>query len=313
VTYSTQNFSFEPIYVLHGTESFLLNDFVAKIEEKFKGQNNFEQNIKTFDCTTDSIKEIFTYSSLSSLVGKKMIIVKNIQNCKELSNKKILEFVEKYAQYPNPHNILILYSDRLLPVTNAFLKIFSKHKIERFIKFKDNEIINFIRQQVTKSSIDNDAIALLRLFTGDDLQILAKELEKLTQHNHFEKIDEKIILEYISFQRNYNPFEFLNAIVEKNSQLLEKILKNNEDLEAISIVALLYAFFTKIMMMHTDKISQETFYQKYYQNARRTYSLEKIETIMQLLLESDLQLKGIKTIFVDDKEVLQNLIFKIIS
>lgn len=303
----------EPIYILHGAENFLISNFITKLEEEFKEQNNSAQNVKTFDCTTDSIKEIFNYASLTSLIGTQMIIVKNIQNCKDLSNKKVLEFIEKYSKNPNPHNILILCSDKLLPSSNAFLKIFSKHKIEHFTKLKDNEIVNFIKQRITKSSIDDEAIALLRLFCGDDLQILSQELEKLMQYNHFEKIDEKVISDCISFQRNYNPFEFLNAIIEKNLLLLEKFLKNNKNIEAIPIIALLYSFFSKIMMMHTDKTSRETFFQKFYQNAMRTYSLEKIENIMQLLLEADLQLKGANTIFIDDKDILQNLIFKIIT
>ena len=31
------------------------------------------------------------------------------------------------------------------------------------------------------------------------------------------------------------------------------------------------------MILHTDKASQETYYQRFYQNAKRNYSLEKIK------------------------------------
>lgn len=304
------NTVFEPIYILHGSENFLLQEYVSDLKKKFKELNNAEQNIKTFDCSTENIKEIFNYVSLSSLVGEQMIIVKNIQNCKDLNNKKVFEFVEKYAKNPNPQNVIVLCSDKLLPAGNNFLKIFSKNKIERFNKVKDSEINNFIKQRLKQVSISDDAIELLRLLIGDDLQILLQELEKLS---YLPNIDKKTISEYISFQRQYDPFEFINAIVEKKLTLLEKFLKNNNNIEVIPVVALLYSFFTKIMILHTDKASQETYYQRFYQNAKRNYSLEKIEDIMRTLMEVDLQLKGINSNFIDEKSILQYLIFKIVS
>lgn len=306
---NTENSVFKPIYILHGGENFLLHEYVSTLEKKFKEQNNSEQNIKTFDCSVDNVKEIFSFAAMNSLIGAQMIIVKNIQNCKDINNKKVVEFVEKYANKPNPQNILVLCSDKLLPAGNTFLKIFSKSKIERFSKLKDSEINTFIRQRLEPIPINDDAITLLRLLTGDDLQVLSQELEKLT---FFKEIDEKIISEYISFQRHYDPFEFLNAIVEKKITLLERILKNNNDIEVIPLVALLYSFFSKIMILHTDKASQETYYQRFYQNAKRNYSLGKIENIMRTLLEVDLQLKGINSNFSDEKSILRNLIFNIV-
>lgn len=306
---NTEHSVFKPIYILHGGENFLLHEYVSTLEKKFKEQNNSEQNIKTFDCSADNVKEIFNFAAMNSLIGAQMIIVKNIQNCKDINNKKVVEFVEKYANKPNPQNILVLCSDKLLPAGNTFLKIFSKSKIERFSKLKDSEINTFIRQRLEPIPINDDAITLLRLLTGDDLQVLSQELEKLT---FFKEIDEKIISEYISFQRHYDPFEFLNAIVEKKITLLERILKNNNDIEVIPLVALLYSFFSKIMILHTDKASQETYYQRFYQNAKRNYSLGKIENIMRTLLDVDLQLKGINSNFSDEKSILRNLIFNIV-
>ncbi len=306
---NTENSVFEPIYILHGGENFLLQEYVDSLEKKFKEQNNSEQNIKTFDCSVDNIKEVFNFAAINSLIGTQMIIVKNIQNCKDLNNKKVFEFVEKYANNPNPHNVLVLCSDKLLPAGNNFLKLFSKSKIKLFAKLKNKEINNFIRQQLNQTSINDEAIDLLRLLTGDDLQILSQELKKLT---YLKTIDEKVISEYISFQRHYDPFEFLNAIIEKKISLLEKILQNNNDIEIIPLVALLYSFFTKIMILHTDKASQETYYQHFYQNAKRNYSLKKIESILRTLLEVDLQLKGINSNFVDEKSILRNLIFSIV-
>ena len=279
---NTEHSVFKPIYILHGGENFLLHEYVSTLEKKFKEQNNSEQNIKTFDCSVDNVKEIFSFAAMNSLVGAQMIIVKNIQNCKDINNKKVVEFVEKYANKPNHQNILVLCSDKLLPAGNTFLKIFSKSKIERFSKLKDSEINTFIRQRLEPIPINDDAITLLRLLTGDDLQVLSQELEKL------------------------------NAIVEKKITLLERILKNNNDIEVIPLVALLYSFFSKIMILHTDKASQETYYQRFYQNAKRNYSLGKIENIMRTLLEVDLQLKGINSNFSDEKSILRNLIFNIV-
>ena len=37
------------------------------------------------------------------------------------------------------------------------------------------------------------------------------------------------------------------------------------------------------MILHTDKASQETYYQRFYQNAKRNYSLEKIESILPVI------------------------------
>lgn len=307
-----QSFNFVPIYVLHGDESFLLIQRISELEKLFKQQNPEEQNIKIFDCTTTDIKEIFNYASLNSLVGKQMIIVKNIQNCKDLSNKKIADFFKKYSKNPNLQNILVLCSDKSLLATNIFLKTFSQYKIELFKKLKEDEIVKFIKQNTKNSPIDDSAIALLRLFTGDDLQILSQELKKITEYNCFEVINEAIVSEYISFQRNYNPFEFLNAIIEKNLSFLEQIFNHNDNIDAIPIVALLYTFFSKIMMMHTDKNAKKTFFQKYYQDAMKVYTLEKIEYIMGLLWEADLQLKGINTTYIDDKEILRGLIFNIV-
>ncbi len=294
----------EPIYLLHGNENFLLEEFVKKLEGQFQGE------IKRFDCSSESLQNIFNYAALNSLVGRQMLIVKNINACKDLGNKKVLAFVEKYEKNPNPNTVLVLCSAKALPASNMFLKIFAKAKICSFGKLNDKGVKNFIKENLVNITIDEEAIALLRLLTGDDLHVLSRELKQLSEGN-FQKIDAAVISQQISFRRSYNPFEFLNAIIEKKSLLLEKFLQNNE-VEAIPIVALLYSFFSKVMSLHANKNSED-FSQRYYLMAMRSFSLGKIRQIMESLLYADAQLKGINTTFVDEKNVLKNLIFEIVS
>lgn len=229
------------IYLLYGTNYFLIKREI----EKIKLENNIESiDINNYNLENTILDNILDDAlTLSLFSQKKMIIVDNSYIFTPSVRKKGLDhnmdLLNKYIENPNPDTILIF-------VINEE-KIDDRKKIVKLIKINGNviefnEIKNidtFIKNELNDYKMDAVTINSFVNRVGDNLAIIASEIEKLKLYKNDDKIITKEdVFNVCSEQIDVDMNELTNSIVSKNISKSLKIYNEliNQGEEPLQII-----------------------------------------------------------------------------
>lgn len=322
---------FKPYYLLFGDEPFYIEKLANEIENTAldASERSFNQNILFGKDIT--IGALMGYARGFPMMGdKQVIIVKEAQQIVGFENKENTKLLESYFQNPQPTTILVIcYNDNLderkawvkAAISNGF--VFSSKKMY------DNKLPDWVADYChnQKLKISYKAIQLLIDFVGNDLSRMASEIDKLMLNL---KVDEEIsantIEKYVGISKEYNVFEFQKALVQKDIVKANNIAiyfsKNQKQNPLPATMIMLYTFFSKLLLVHvtadkSDKnlapiLGVHPFFVKEYLLACRNYSYAKTYEIMHYIKLAELNSKGIDSGSQSEKNILQELIFKIL-
>ncbi len=322
---------FKPFYLLHGDEPYFIEKLADEIENTALSadQRSFNQNILFGKDIT--IGALLGYARSFPMMGdKQLLIIKEAQAIAGFENKDNTKLLEQYFQNPQQSTILVICFNDTLDERKAWVKAAdNKGVILKSKKFYDDKLPDWIADYChnLKQKISHKAIQLLIDFVGNDLTRLASEIDKIMLNL---KIDEEIsanaIEKYVGLSKEYNIFEFQKAIVQRNVLKANNIAiyfaKNQKQNPLPSIVLMLYSFFSKLLLVHaTSDKSDKTlapilgvhpFFVKEYILAARNYPYAKNFEIMHYIKLAELYSKGIDNGSQSEKNILQDLIFKIL-
>lgn len=191
------------IYVLYGTESFLINRHIDKIIADSEIDN---LNITRYDLENTSIEDILKDSNSMSLFSdKKIIVVSNAYIFTGTTNKKLMEqnveLLEKYIKNPSSDTIIIfsIVKDKLderkkivkLCKEKGYLKDFNNVSninsivVDMFGEYKINTLeINLLVDRVGSNlAILESEINKIKIYKGTDLTITKEDIINLTSKN----------------------------------------------------------------------------------------------------------------------------------
>jgi DNA polymerase III subunit delta len=195
-------------------------------------------------------------------------------------------------------------------------------------KLYDNQIPAWITNYVDKKrlKITEKACLMLQEMVGNDLTRLAKELDKVQLNlQQSSVIDDTVIQTYVGISKQFNAFELQKALaikdIYKANQIVFYLATNPKNNSAIPIVALLFSFFTKLLLLHhTQDKSKESlakllqinpYFVPEYITAAQNYALSQVIANIEHLHQADLQLKGINYSAIPEGEILKELVFKL--
>jgi DNA polymerase-3 subunit delta len=121
-------------------------------------------------------------------------------------------------------------------------------------------------------------------------------------------------------------FELQNALgardILKANRIVKYFAANPRQNPTIVVITVLFTFFTKLMMYHQLKnkskkdlastLSVHPYFLKDYAQASRNYSFKRLRTIIGLLREYDLRIKGINNNSTTESELLKEMVFRIL-
>lgn len=213
------------IYLIYGTLDFLINREIKKITKE-KGIDNID--INNYNLENDLLDNILDDASMSSLFSNKKIMV--IENSyiftgtiKKRGPAHNVDLLIKYINNPNPDAILIFtINEEKIDERKKIVKLIKEQgKVIEFNQLKN--IDSFIKQELDDYKMDATTIKFFTNYVGNNLAIIAKEIEKLKIYKDNEKIITKEdILNISSEQIELDINELINSIVNKN---LSKSLK----------------------------------------------------------------------------------------
>ncbi len=318
---------FKPVYFLAGEETYYIDLIVDYIEEKVlpEDEKSFNQIIVYGD-DTNIAAIIDTARRFPMMASHQVVIVKEAQTLKKIEDLVI------YLEKPLSSTILVFsYKYKTIDKRTKLYKLLENHGgYFESPKFRDYQIPGWIdRYLMTKGIKTNpDASAMLTEYLGTDLHKIVNELEKLiiTLPATKPMITTTLIEKNIGISKDYNNFELLKAIGEKNilkaNFIVHYFAGNSKDNPITLTIASLFGFFSKLLTYHylPDKsknnvaavLKVNPYFVKDYESAAIKYNVAKTVHIIGLLRTFDLKSKGYGDAGTDPGDLLKELVFRIL-
>jgi DNA polymerase-3 subunit delta len=250
---------------------------------------------------------------------------------KEAQDFRNLDGLESYAESPLDTTIFVIcHKYKAFDARKKVLKSFAKNGlVYKSDKVREYQLSDWIQQYVksTGYGINSKASMLLAEFLGTDLGRIVKELEKLAiLLPAGTTIDETHVELNIGISKDYNVFEFVNAISARNTEKAFKIIQyfeyNPKAADLTVIISNLFKFFSQIMRIHflpnksresvAQAIGVHPFVAGELLQAKNQYDPRKIASAIELLHRFDLKAKGVGNSSMTQGELLKELTYQIL-
>ncbi len=331
-----RNKVYHPVYFLMGEEPYYIDEISDLIEDHVLNDMEKEFNQSILYGKDVDVATILSYAKRYPMMSNyQVVIIKEAQSIKDLIRKEDKEDVKDpfltYLENPLPSTILVFcHKYKSLDKRSKVYKVISKKAVVfDSKKIYDDKVSGWITAFAkTKGYPVNPAAAqVLADHLGNDLSRVANEMKKLFLNvKKGEEINVKHVEENVGISKDFNVFEFNNAVAKKDilraNRIAEYFGSNPKSNPAIVVLASLFGFFSKLMMYHGLKDKSQSsvasglginpFFVKEYTAAARLYSADKTIRIISLLREYDAKLKGVDSVNADDGELLRELTWKII-
>lgn len=321
-----KNKVYQPVYLLQGDEPYFIDEITEYIARNVldEAEKEFNQTV-VYGSDTDVNALISMAKRFPMMANHQVVIVKEAQKLKKI------EELQSYIENPLKSTLLVLaHKYKSLDKRKAFYKAVNKHAaVFNSEKLRDYKVPDWITKYVKAHGfgISIPASQMLAEYLGTDLGKIANELDKLALVlPKGSEINPEIIQKNIGISKDYNIFELQNALgkkdVAKANQIVTYFAANIKNHPMPAMLASLYNYFSKVMMMHylkdqNDKsIASELrihpFFVKDYKAAARLYKPGKVARIISALREYDLKSKGVNNVSSDHGELMKELTWKIL-
>ena len=320
---------FHPIYFLHGEEPF----FIDQIEEAID-RHALPEAEKGFNQTVLYGKDVNQLSLLDQLRRYPMMSQRQVVILREAQEMKTLGELAAYAENPMPSTVFVVcYKHKKYDMRSKLAKaLAAKSIVFESKKLYDNQVPDWIAGycKSKKLSIETPAAALLAEYLGTDLAKISNELDKLALNLPAgATINAAHIQEYIGISKDYNVYELQRAFATRDLPKIARIQQyfaaNIRKNPLIVTIASLYAYFSKVYMLHFLKGNSDAdmvkaldlrsdWFLKEYKLAAAQYNRAQTEQILHLLKEYDLRSKGVDTDTTNtgEEELLKELFWKML-
>ncbi len=326
-----KNRKFAPVYFFCGEESFFI-DALTDLIEKYalnEMEKAFNQTI-VYGKDLNARQIIETAGRLPMMAEKQLVIIKEAHalSFKEEEEKQYLNYLKR----PVGSTILVFAWKHGTPDGR---KSFGKEIKKSAVYFESkplyaNQVAPWVKSWLTqrKYKIEENATDLLVEYLGNDLTVVANELEKLIinkQPGATITLDD--IENGVGISKEYNVFELNNALANKDRtktyQIANYFVANPKNGPLVLILGTLQGFFTKVFLYHLNKnlperdlagvLKVSPFFIKDYRSAAGNYSPQKLEQVFNTLEEFDLRSKGVNNRSLKEGELLKEMVTRILN
>lgn len=318
----------KPIYFLMGEEPYYIDKLCEYIEKNVlqEHERDFNQTILYGrDVTIDDI--ISTAKRFPMMADKQVVIVKEAQDL-----SRTIDHLEPYVLNPQPTTVLVIcYKYKVLNrVKKATKAIIKAGVLFESKKMYENQVGIWITRvlQGKKLTIEPKANAMLVEFLGNDLSKIANEISKLAIILPAHSIITPQHIEHnIGFSKDFNNFEFINAIGSKNQLQAYKIAhyfgQNIKDNPIVVTTSLVFSFFNKLLLYHGTKdknpakvaaiLRISPYFVKDYDLGITNYPMKKVSAIIAHLRQTDVKSKGVGANALPQADLLNELLYIIFN
>lgn len=317
-----------PIYFLMGEEPYYIDRISEYISQNVltEAEKGFNQMVLYGKDT--SIDEIVSHAKRYPMMADHQVLI--VREAQHLSRN--IEQLISYAEQPQVSTILVIcYKYKTLDKRKKLIKTLQSKRAVVFEskKLYENQVADWIRRILAGSryTIAHKSAALLVEYLGVDLNRISNELDKLKMvFPEGTEITPDIIETHIGISKDFNNFELKKAIAERNvskaTQIINYFAQNPKENPFVLTVSLLHSFFTQLLQYHglqdhnpkhvAQALRINPYFVGEYQTAARFYPMKQVSHILGVLREMDLKGKGVGGSALTQRDLLQELLFRIL-
>ena len=323
---------FSSMYVLHGEESFFIEEIYKEIISNVVDEASKDFNETILYGRDADLSDILAAARRFPMMSdRQLVLVKEAQELKCWKRKDELEKLAAYAESPVKSTVLVFcYMNKKIDGRSKAVKTLSKNGI-LFLsdKIRDYKLPQWISEYITsvKLSIDSQSSTLLAEYLGNDLSKVVNEITKLKiSLPEGSTITSEIIEKHIGISKDYNVFELQRALgtknIDKASRIVNHFEANPKNNPLAMVIPVLSAYFSRLFIYHglKDKsqssaaraMSCSPYAVKDYASAARVFSAAKVARIFGYLRDADRKSKGQGNATISDGMLLRETVFKIL-
>lgn len=320
--------SYKPIYLFMGEESFFIDDLTNLMDQMILSEDERDFNQSVFYGVDSDVRTIISTCKRYPMMSDYQVVI--VKEAQKLDN---IEMLELYAKKPLNSTILIInYKHGTIDGRKSVVKAIDKiGVIFESKRLYDNKIPAFITSYYSDRGFQIDAKATQMLVdhVGNDLSKLVKELEKLqvVLSGKQPKITAEIVEANIGISKDYNNFELIKAIANKDRvkayrivDYFDKDQKNNP--LVLTLYSFIYYFNNLVECFWLPRKTEEnvmkalnfrnTFMTQDYMAGLRNYNVNEVMEIISHLRIFDAKSKGIDNPpYTTNGDLLKELVAKI--
>ncbi|AST92644.1 MULTISPECIES: DNA polymerase III subunit delta [Sutcliffiella] len=241
---------FANIYLLYGSEQYLLQEMKNAIIENVLEEHEHDFNLSSYDMEETSIDLAIEDAETLPFMGEKRVVI--ITNpfflTAEKNKSKVEHNIDRFLSYiesPAPYTVFVILA--------SYEKLDERKKIVKTLK-KTSDVLEAntlnerdLKQWITQKAkeygtgIEEDAAEELLKIAGVHLAVLAQEINKMAMYIGSGNITTEVVQKLAAKTMEHNVFELIESIVQRKIdralEILFELYRNNE--EPIKIHALL--------------------------------------------------------------------------
>lgn len=303
---------FSPVYLIIGTEAYIIQETLKRIEENALIADEAEFNYANFDLTETSIEVAIGEAESVPFWGDRKVVI--LQRPTFLTSEKDkvdhqIKGFENYLNEPVPFTILVIVA--------GVDKLDARKKISKLVQKNavvidatapnEQSLLRWLSEKATALNMDYEPAAMqeLMVLTNFQLSVAIQELEKISLFVNGGLMTIQIVEDMVVRSLEQNVFQLTEKVVNKETgkalRIYQDLIKQKE--EPIKILALLISQFrlmnqVKIMkkkgysdpeMARTLKV--HPYRAKLAAQSVRNIDLIHLQTALAALAKADFELK----------------------
>lgn len=322
-----RNKTFAPVYFLMGDEPYYIDLICDTIVANAlsESERDFNQTILYGADIEDFGIVINTAKRFPMMAQHQLVVVKEAQMIRSI------ESLTYYLQKPLRSTILVICYKGSYKSKKILAEIGKVGVLYESKKLYENQLPAFISNYLAEKrmTIDPKASAMMADFIGADLNRLTGELDKLaiTLPEGQTRITAESVERNIGISKDFNNFELLNAIINRNVYKANLIVRyfeqNPKNNPLVVTISVLFNFFANLMLCYfaPDKSEnglvgelklRSAFQARDYIVAIRNYNAFKCIEIIDCIRRSDAKSKGVNSgAMSQDSDILREMVFRI--
>lgn len=243
---------FAPVYLLDGEEPFYLDMITEYFEEKILEPHERDFNLMVLYGKDAEWADVVNACRRFPMFAERQVVI-----LKDAGQLKGFGELAGYLENPSPTTVFVM--------EHRFKKADGRSKVVKYAKekgihftsdkVKDENVPNWIQNYGREISfeIGERESQILATYLGNDLQKIVNEIEKVRINVKDEKyLTAELIQKYIGISREYNVFEFPEALTsgdrEKLYRMLSYFLANPKSAPMVLLIGSFYSHFNRLYL-----------------------------------------------------------------
>lgn len=261
-----------PIYLLMGTEQYILEDAIQQIVNYSLSDDEKEFNLSRYDMKEHPVELAIEEAYTFPFFGEKRVVMIKDAYFLTASKEKVkvehdLKQLEAYLEQPSPETVFIIVA--------PYEKLDERKKLVKLAK-KNGEFVNgeplvdkdlklwiLDRAKENKVDIAEEAAERLIELTSADMMLIASEMKKLSLFaGEGKTITKEIVEELVPRSLEQNIFALVDGVMKKEMNkawaiYLDLLKQKEEPLKIIALMARQFRILYQVKQLASQGYSQK--------------------------------------------------------